>query len=61
MDNSGFILKSDESKVVFINKNASKKGFSYSNRISEQSVHDFFSNYKHIKKSIERGEHLTQA
>lgn len=37
-----------------------KKGFHYSHRIGEQSVTDFFSNFKHLKKSIERDEHLKE-
>jgi len=39
---------------------AHKKGYSYSHRIGEQSISDFYSNYKDILKSQQREEHLKQ-
>lgn len=63
--NSGY-LNTESSRVQFLNNNSrkrlkqKKKGFHYSHRIGEQSVTDFFSNYKHLKKSIERDEHLKE-
>lgn len=63
--NSGY-LQTESSRVVFMNNNSHiklkqrKRGFHYSHRIGEQSVTDFFSNFKHLKKSIERDEHLKE-
>ena len=37
-----------------------KKEYRYSQRIGEEPVMDFFENYKNLKKSVERDEHLTE-
>ena len=38
-----------------------KKAYHFTHRIGEQSVSDFFSNYKDINKSVQRDEHLKEA
>jgi hypothetical protein len=38
-----------------------KKAYHFAHRIGEQSVSDFFSNYKDINKSVQRDEHLKEA
>jgi hypothetical protein len=38
-----------------------KKSYHFTHRIGEQSVADFFSNYKDINKSVQRDEHLKEA
>jgi hypothetical protein len=59
-------LRTESNKAVFITnspiqlKQQRKKGYHYSHRIGEQSVTDFFSNFKDLKKSVERDEHLKE-
>ena len=43
-----------------VSKRRGKKGYHYSHRIGEQSVSEFFMNFKDLKKSIEREEHLKE-
>lgn len=38
-----------------------KKNFNYINRVGEMPVMDYYQNYKNLKRSIERDEHLSQA
>lgn len=56
---SGY-LATEASRVQFINRRANKKGYHFTHRIGEASVLDFFNNYKNLKKSVEREEHLKE-
>jgi hypothetical protein len=46
---------------VHFKQKLSKNRFHYDKRIGEQSIADFFENYKHIDKSIQRKEHKKEA
>lgn len=41
-------------------KRSHKKSYHYGKRIGEHAIQDFYSNYRDIKRSMEREEHLRE-